>query len=434
LEYRDALRFLDRHINHEATAGQIHGLSVEPMRQLVGVLGDPQTAFPVIHLTGTNGKGSTARMITALLVEHGLSVGSYTSPHLQRVNERLTWNAEPISDDDLARVLTELARLTPLSGVEPSYFELLTAAAFLWFAEIAVDVAVVEVGLLGRYDATNVADADVAVVTNVGQDHTDGQGNWQQRIAAEKAGIVKPTSMLVLGETEPTLQATFLAEGPRLAWCRGVDFEVTEESSAVGGQLVSVRTPLGSLDDLFLPLYGRHQAANLSCAVAAVEGFFDRPLDLDVTRQALGGITMPGRLEVVQRNPLVILDGAHNPQGAMAAAETVAEEFDVPGRRVLVVGLLRGRDPLQMLESLDARRADLLVACTPDSARALPAEELATAAASIPVLTEVVPGPAEALGRAMAISTEDDMILVAGSLYVTGAARTEIERRLRDEL
>jgi dihydrofolate synthase / folylpolyglutamate synthase len=185
---------------------------------------------------------------------------------------------------------------------------------------------------------------------------------------------------------------------------------------------------------VFLPLYGRHQAANLSCAVAAVEGFFDRPLDPDVTRQALGGITMPGRLEVVQRNPLVILDGAHNPQGAMAAAETVAEEFDVPGRRVLVVGLLRGRDPLQMLESLDARRADLLVACTPDSGRALPAEELATAAASIPVLTEVVPDPAEALGRAMAISTEDDMILVAGSLYVAGAARTEIERRLRDEL
>ncbi|MCD9623224.1 bifunctional folylpolyglutamate synthase/dihydrofolate synthase [Rhabdothermincola salaria] len=434
MEYRDALRFLDRHINHEATAGRISGLSLDPMRALVEVLGDPQQAYPVIHLTGTNGKGSTGRMITALLAEHGLSVGSYSSPHLQRVNERLAWNGEPIADDDLARVVTELARLTPLSGTEPSYFELLTAAAYLWFAEIAVDVAVVEVGLLGRYDATNVADADVAVVTNVGQDHTDGQGDWMQRIASEKAGIITPESVLVLGETDPTLQATFLAEGPRLTWRRGEDFDIVEESSAVGGQMISVRTPLGSLDDLFLPLYGRHQGANAACAIAAVEAFFDRPLDAEVAREALATVTMPGRLEVVQRNPLVLLDGAHNPQGAMALAETVAEEFDVPGRRILVVGLLSGRDPRQMLDALDAQRADLLVACTPDSPRAVPAADLAAVAASVPVLTEIVPDPAEALDRALAVCTEDDVVLVAGSLYVAGAARTEIERRLREDM
>jgi len=429
LDYRESLRFLDGHINHEATAGAIHGLSLDAMRQLVAVFGDPQHAFPVIHLTGTNGKGSTARMITALLVEHGLSVGSYTSPHLEKVNERLAWNSEPISDDDLAAVITGVARLTPLSGVEPSYFELLTVAAFVWFAEIAVDVAVIEVGLLGRYDATNVADADVAVVTNIGQDHTDGLGDWRQRIAAEKAGIVKPESLLVLGETDPQLQATFLAEGPRAAWRRGDDFDVVEDLPAVGGRVVSVRTPHGTLDELFVPLHGRHQADNVALAVAAVEGFFDRPLDLEIARAALAGVTVPGRFEVMSRAPLVLLDGAHNPQGAMAAADTLATEFDVPGRRVLVLGLLRGRDPLAMLEAFDARRADVLIACTPPSPRALPAEELAAVARMMPVLTEVVADPATAVQRALSVSTDDDVILVAGSLYLVGAARTALRSR-----
>jgi len=429
LDYRESLRFLDGHINHEATAGAIHGLSLDAMRQLVAVFGDPQHAFPVIHLTGTNGKGSTARMITALLVEHGLSVGSYTSPHLEKVNERLAWNGEPISDDDLAAVITGVARLTPLSGVEPSYFELLTVAAFVWFAEIAVDVAVIEVGLLGRYDATNVADADVAVVTNIGQDHTDGLGDWRQRIAAEKAGIVKPESLLVLGETDPQLQATFLAEGPRAAWRRGDDFDVVEDLPAVGGRVVSVRTPHGTLDELFVPLHGRHQADNVALAVAAVEGFFDRPLDLEIARTALAVVTVPGRFEVMSRAPLVLLDGAHNPQGAMAAADTLATEFDVPGRRVLVLGLLRGRDPLAMLEAFDARRADVLIACTPPSSRALPAEELAAVARMMPVLTEVVADPTTAVQRALSVSTDDDVILVAGSLYLVGAARTALGSR-----
>jgi dihydrofolate synthase/folylpolyglutamate synthase len=433
VDYPEALRFLDTHINHEATAGLIHGLSLDAMRSLVGVLGDPHTAYPTIHLTGTNGKGSTARMISALLVEHNLSVGSYTSPHLQKVNERLAWNGEPIGDDAFAALVTEMARLGPLSGIEPSYFELLTAAAFTWFAEIAVDVAVVEVGLLGRYDATNVVDADVAVVTNVGRDHTDGLGDWRRRIADEKAGIVKPDSLLVLGETAPDLVPTFLAEGPREAWRRGEEFDVVDDLPAVGGRLVTVRTPHGELSELFLPLHGRHQADNLAAAVAAVEGFFGRALDADVARQALAGLTMPGRFEVARRSPLVLLDGAHNPQGALAAADTLATEFDVPGRRVLVVGLLQGRDPLEMLESFDARRADLLIACTPDSPRALPAEELAAVARRLPVLTEVVADPAAGVARALAVSTDDDVVLVAGSLYLVGAARTALAELDQDD-
>lgn len=431
MDHREALAYLDAHVNHEARAGLIDGLTLDPMRRLLGVLGDPQSAYPVVHLTGTNGKGSTSRMITALLVEHGLSVGTYTSPHLQRVNERLSWNGEPIADDEFARMITELARLAPLAGLEPSYFELLTAAAYLWFAEVAVDVAVVEVGLLGRYDATNVADGAVAVVTNIGMDHTDGVGDWRQRIADEKAGIIKPDSRLVLGEADPRLRPTFLAEGPLDAWCRPDDFDVVDDLPGVGGRVVSVRTPLGTLDDLFVPLHGTHQAANVSCAVAAVEAFFDRPLDPEVAQAALAEVRMPGRFEVVRRAPLVILDGAHNPEGAAAAAATLTGEFDVVGRRVLVVGLLQGRDPRMMLEALGARQADLLVVCTPDSPRAVPAAELAAVARSLPVMTEVVADVGAAVERALSVSTDDDVVLVAGSLYVVGAAR-EVLARLDD--
>src|SRR5687768_12158713 len=208
------------------------------MRRLVEVLGDPQQTYPVIHLTGTNGKGSTARMITGLLAESGLSVGTYTSPHLQRINERIARNAEPIDDDDLATLLAHLEGLEPVVGASNSYFELLTAAAFRWFAEIAVDVAVVEVGLLGRYDATNVCDAAVAVVTNVGYDHTDGQGDWRARIAEEKSGIVKPNSTLVLGETAPALLPIFQRAGAREIWERDRDFGCESNELAVGGRLL----------------------------------------------------------------------------------------------------------------------------------------------------------------------------------------------------
>jgi len=426
VNHAEALRHLAGHINLEATAGSIHGLSLEHIRRVVGVLGDPQDAFKVIHVTGTNGKGSTARMITALLVEHGLSVGTYSSPHLQRVNERIAWNGEPITDEQLAELVTELARLVPLSGIEPSYFELLTAGALLFFAEHAVDVAVVEVGLLGRYDATNVVDADVAVVTNVGQDHTDGKGDWRQAIASEKAGIVKPDSFLVLGERDPQLQSVFLAEGPRQAWTRPADFDVVSDRPAVGGHVLDVQTPLGTLEDLFLPLHGSHQADNLACAIAAVEAFFDRPLDHEVTQAALAGVTAPGRFEVMGHGPLVLIDGAHNPDGAHAAALTLTEEFDVPGRRVLVVGMLAGRDPVQMLEALDIRRADLVIACTPDSPRAMPAAEVAAVSRALGVMTEQIDDVPTAVTRALAVSTEDDVVLVAGSLYVAGAARTHL--------
>ena len=427
MNYTESLRFLDRHINLEATAGDIHGLSLDQMRMLASVLGDPQESFKVIHITGTNGKGSTARMITSLLVESGLSVGTYSSPHLQRINERICWNGEPIGDDDFAQVVTELARLAPLAGVEPSYFELLTAGALLWFAENAVDVAVIEVGLLGRYDATNICDADVAVITNIGRDHTDGVGQWREAIASEKAGIIKPESIVVVGEPDAAMHGAFSAEGPREMWVRGVDFDVVADQTALGGHLLDVRTPNGVTDDIYLPLHGRHQGLNASCALAAVEAFFDRAIETDLVQAAFASVTSPGRFEVMSHGPLVIIDGAHNPQGALAAARTLEEEFDVAGRRVLVVGMLGGRDIVEMLEQFGVRSVDLVIACTPDSPRAVPASDIAEVCRAMGVLTEAIDDVATAVSRAVAISTDEDAVLIAGSLYVAGAARTALE-------
>jgi dihydrofolate synthase/folylpolyglutamate synthase len=365
-------------------------------------------------------------MVAALVAETGLSVGTYSSPHLHRLNERISRNDEPIDDEELAEVLTELSQLVPLTGVEPSWFELTTAAAFRWFAEVAVDVAVVEVGMLGRYDATNVADGTVAVVTNVGPDHTDFVGDWRRAIAAEKAGIIKPGSTLVLGETDPDLHPIFVEAGAAEVFERDEDFGCDDNLLAVGGRLLDLRSPHGTVEGVFLPLHGAHQGDNAAVALTATEGFFGRALGVDVVRDAFAGVTMPGRFEIVQREPLVVLDGAHNAAGASVTAQTLADDFDVAGERILVVGLLAPREPGPILEALDAATAHLVVACTPDSPRAVPAAEVAAAAAGLGVPAEVVPDVGRAVDRAIGRAGADDAVLVTGSLYVVGAARTHL--------
>ncbi len=426
MDLSDALAYLDAHLNREATAGRIEGLHLDHMRRLTEVLGDPQRSYPVIHITGTNGKGSVARMVTALLVESGLSVGTYASPHLVDLNERIAWNGEPISDEDLAATIGHLAAIEPLTGITPSWFELVTAAALAWFAEVAVDVAVIEVGLLGRFDATNVVDADVAVITNIGFDHTDGVGDWRRAIASEKAGIVKPGSFLVLGEPDDDLAPVFLAEQPRQVWTRDVEFMVDVDLPAVGGRLVDLRTPNGVHHEVYLPVHGAHQAANASIAVAAVEAFFGRALESEVVEAGFAGLTIPGRLEVVGRAPLVLVDGAHNPSGAVVVAEAVEEDFEVAGRRTLVVGMLEGRDPAAMLEALDLGRYDLVITCAPDSPRAIDAAELAAVAGELGAVVEIEPDVSTAVDRALQLAGEDDLILITGSLYVVGAARAHL--------
>jgi dihydrofolate synthase/folylpolyglutamate synthase len=404
-------------------AGQTSGLSLEPMEALLAALGDPHRAYRVIHVTGTNGKGSVTRFISALVQATDLSVGAYTSPNIERINERLCWGSEPISDDDFGRVIGLLAGVEPLLEVTPSRFELLTAAAFVWFAELAVDVAVVEVGLLGRFDATNVVDGDVAVVTNIGKDHTTGGPGWREAVAGEKAGIIKPHSHLILGAPMGDLAPIFEAEGPAATWTVGSDFEVEANQLAVGGRLLDVRTPGTTYTDVYLPFHGRHQGDNLATALAAVEAFFGRAIDQDLVEWALSRVELPARFEVVAHEPTIILDGAHNPPGAEAVAATLDEAFARLGSWVLVIGMLQGRDPVEMLQSLGAADFDAVICCEPDWSRAIPATELAAAADSLGLSAEVVPKPVDALHRALAVTAADDLVLVTGTHYIIGDVR-----------
>ena len=407
----------------------MEGLKLDNMHELAAVLGDPQHHQPSVHITGTNGKGSVARMVTALLGAHDLSVGTYLSPHLEVINERISRNGEAISDDALAAVLSDLAGIESLLTHTPSYFELLTAAALRWFSDEAVGAAVVEVGLLGRWDATNVVDGLVAVLTNVGRDHTDGVGDWRHAVAEEKAGIVKPGSTFVLGETDPELEPIFQATPAREIWRRDDDYGCSSNRLAVGGRVLDLRTPGGSYDDVFLALHGEHQGDNAAVALAAAEAFFERPLDDEVVREAFAAVRNPGRFEVVRRDPLLVLDGAHNVDGARAAVATLDEGFAVLGDRRLVVGLLDGRAPRELLEILGRRcsgRGPLLHAQSrpgPWTRRCWPTRCGRSGARlgwsptwdrpSKPLSTTPPP---------------DDVVLVTGSLYTVGAARAACRR------
>lgn len=431
MNLQEALEYLEGHVNLEATIyGRREAPTLDRIRELCGLMGDPQLAYPVIHVTGTNGKGSTVRMATSLLNARGLSAGTYTSPDLEAVNERIAKNGESIPDEDLAEVLSALADLEDLMGARPHRFDLLTAGAFRWFADQAVDAAVVEVGLGGTWDATNIVQSSVSVITNVELDHVEVLGPTRADIAADKSGIVKAGSVFVLGEDDPELLPIFQSAAERAGaealWRRGVHFAVTSNRVAVGGRVIGLRTPGADYEGLFLPLHGSHQALNAACAVVAVEAFFGAPASEEVVAAGLAAARCPGRMEVVGRQPLVILDGAHNPAGARAAAATLDEEFPDPSGRILVVGLLRGRDPAEMLEALGARKARLVVATAPDSPRAQPAEQVASAARDLGIPVETVDQVRPALGRARERAGEDDLVLVAGSLYVVGAARAAL--------
>ncbi len=423
----EALAALDAHVNLETSLpDQFPPPSLDRTARLVELMGDPQRAYPVIHLTGTNGKGSTARMITSLLMSQGLSVGTYTSPDLQGVNERMTWNDAPVSDDALAEALESVIGLEPLVDGAPTRFEVLTAAAYRWFADVAVDVAVVEVGLGGRWDATNVADAAVAVVTNVSLDHAEILGPTLVDIAREKAGIVKAGSTLVLGEDDADLAPVFRQAASGEVWERGQAFSCRRNRAAHGGRLVDLDTRGASYDDVYLPVHGAHQGDNAAVALAAAEAFFGGPLSEDVVHEAFGRLRIPGRMEVVSRHPLTILDGAHNPAGAAAAGATLAEEFQVAGERLLVLGMLRGREPEEMIGSLGPEGIRMVIACSPSSPRAVPTDRIVTAAEGMGLEAVAAPSVRAALGEAMARAGSDDLVLVTGSLYVVGEARSAL--------
>lgn len=424
------LRWLDSHVSLEATklpkAGATDGLSNDRILALLRLLGDPHLDAPAIHITGTNGKGSTAHLISRILVEHGLRVGTYGSPHVSTINERIQIDAEPLSDDDFADAL-EVVRIAAEHGeIQASWFELLTAAAFRAFSDAAVDVMVVEVGMLGRFDATNVIDGTVAVVTNISKDHTDGAPGWREAIASEKAGIVKPGCTLVVGDLDEDLHHFFLAEEPGTVLRFGREFELTANMLGVGGRVIDVRTPRDVYEAVLVSLHGRHQGVNAATAIAASEAFLDAPLDHDLLAAAMGQAAMRGRFEVLMSDPLVVIDGAHNPHGAQTAARTFTEAFSPFGQRMLVVGMMAEKDPVVMLEALGAASFEIVICCEPDWPRAMPVARLAEAARSIGIEPEVAANPSDAIELALAQATEDDAILVAGSLYVAGSIRDRI--------
>jgi len=361
LDYLAALTGYER-------TGRIAHPTLGPMIALMRELGDPQEQFPAIHLTGTNGKGSTAAVASALLRSAGLRVGTYTSPHLLDVTERVLVDRSPVEelDEGLQRVAAAAERL----GLTPTWFQALTAAGLWCFAATAVDIAVVEVGKLGRWDATNVVNGTVAVVTNVELDHTDLAGPTRAAVAAEKAGTVKPGATLVLGEQNPCLRGIFDAERPRRVLTAGRELQILCRRSTPTGSVVDLVTPRGARAGIRVGALGSHQCDNALLALAAAEESVDSGLPHSAVQDALARINIPGRFEIVGHNPTVIVDVAHNPAGASALRHVLDEQASSEPR-VLVCGVLAERNPNEFLDALGAASADLVVGVRPESARAL---------------------------------------------------------------
>jgi dihydrofolate synthase / folylpolyglutamate synthase len=426
---RDELvEWLDEHTDYERSMPtRALAPTLDRIEALCRLLGDPERAFPVIHLTGTNGKGSVAKMVTALLMARGLNVGTYTSPNLARVNERLARDDQPICDEELVEVLEAISMVEPMLPDRASRFELLTAAGFWWFADTAVDVAVVEVGLGGRWDATNVVEPDVAAVTNVSYDHVELLGPALTDIASEKAGIFKPGSRVVIGETAPDLLDIFRAAaeeaGAIETWVRGEEFDCSSNRLAVGGRLLDLRTAAARYDDVYLSLHGAHQGDNAAVALAATEAFFGAPLSQEVVEEAFGSVEVPGRLEVVGHEPLVVLDGAHNVAGAQALAHALVDELPADSKSVAVVGMLAGRDPSAIVQALASAGVDTVVACNAPSPRTQPAGLVAEAARASGLVAMAVDTVEEALTLAEARVPTSGRLIVTGSLYVVADAR-----------
>ncbi|MGC5291031.1 bifunctional folylpolyglutamate synthase/dihydrofolate synthase [Micromonospora sp. DT231] len=419
---------------------------LDRIESLLDLLGSPQRAYPAIHLTGTNGKTSTARMIDSLLRAHGLHTGRYTSPHLETVRERISLDGEPVSEERFAAVYREikpLAELVDARSDEPlTYFDMTTALAFATFADAPVDIAVVEVGLGGAEDATNVIQAGVCVITPIGLDHTEWLGDTLQDIALAKAGIIHPGATVISAAQEEE------AAGPLLERCaevgatlarEGGEFGVLGRAVAVGGQVLSLQGLGGVYDDVFIPLHGAHQAQNAAVALAAVEAFLGagarRQLDVETVREGFASASSPGRLERVRNAPTVLLDGAHNPHGMKATVTALQEEFAF-SKLVAVVGVLADKDAEAMLELLEPV-VDQVVVTRNSSPRAMPTEELAALAAEIfgDERVDSAEEMPDAIELAVALAEENVPgelsgvgVLVTGSVVTVADARRLLKR------
>ncbi len=370
---------------------------LEPSRDrieaLMDLLGSPQRAYPAIHLTGTNGKTTTARMIDALLRALNLRTGRATSPHLEEMRERICLDGEPISRERFVEVYRDIEPFADLVDQKQrhplSFFELITGMSYAAFADAPVDAAIVEVGLGGTWDATNVIDAQVAVVTPISLDHTHLLGDTVEDIAWEKSGIIKPGALAVIAQQSLEAAQVLLRHAADVGATvarEGIEFGVMDRQLAVGGQQLVIKGLSREYDGIYLPLYGEHQAHNAACAIAAVEAFLGAgqgggSLEPQLVREAFAGTTSPGRLEVVRRSPTVLIDAAHNPGGALATAEAVAEEFAFD-HLVGVIAAMRDKDVRGVLEAFEPVLAEVVITRN-STLRAMPVEELAAVAVDV---------------------------------------------------
>lgn len=422
--------------------------SLDRIEALMDILGQPQRSFPSIHITGTNGKTSTARMVEQLLNTFELRTGRYTSPHVESVTERISLDGAPISPERFVEVYRDIepyVRMVDAQQPVPmSFFEVLTGMAYAAFADAPVDAGVIEVGMGGSWDATNVIDAAVAVIAPISLDHTDKLGDTTGQIAVEKSGIIKAGAVAVVAQQQLDAAQNILkraVEVDATVAREGMEFGVIRREIAIGGQLMTLRG-LGGKDyeDVFIPLHGAHQAQNAALALAAVEAFFGvggargGQLDVDKVRQAFSGVASPGRLEVVRRSPTILLDAAHNPDGAQATVAALGESFGFT-RLVGVIGTSGDKDVAGVLEAFEPILAEVVI--TQNSThRAMDVDSLAALAVDIfgEDRVQVEPRLDDAIAAAVTLAEEEgDLggagVLITGSVITVGEARLLLGRK-----
>lgn len=420
--------------------------TLERISALVDMLGSPQLTYPTIHVGGTNGKTTTSRMIDSLLFEMGLRTGRFTSPHLESYLERISINSQPIDAKELIFSYNDISAYLDLMDTKfdspITFFEAITALAFAAFAEHPIDVGIIEVGMGGEWDATNVVDADVSVIMPIGFDHTEYLGSSLAEIAATKAGIIKEQGFVVLAQQEPEAAVELLRKAAEVGADvarEGLEYSIDSRAIAVGGQLLSITGLRGHYDEIFLPLHGKHQASNAAAALVAVEAFFgEQDLDIEAVRAGFANVTSPGRCEIVHRDPTIILDAAHNPHGAKAIAETIQSEFtfdEVTG----IVAVMADKDALGILQELEPVMSQVIVTSN-SSERAMSVDDLQKLANQVFGSDRVFAQPtlADAIENAIKhsvrpLSDESLAILITGSVVTVGQARAAVRKRYAKE-
>ncbi len=408
---------------------------------LVDALGSPHLTYPTIHIAGTNGKTSTARMVDQLLANLGYRVGRYTSPHLESFTERISIKGGSISEVEMIKTYEDIhLYLDLIDSRQPhpiSYFEALTAMAFVAFAEHPVDISVIEAGMGGQWDATNVISSAVSVMTPIGFDHMEYLGNTLEEIAQTKAGIFKPESNVVLAAQSAQVAKVLLAQVAKVSaqpFRQGVEFALKNRALAVGGQLISIQGVQGDYDEIFLPLYGDHQGNNAAVALAAVEVFAGVKLDTELVQDAFSKVSSPGRCEIVYKDPTVIIDAAHNPHGAGAIATTINTEFDFE-LVVGVISVLADKDVAGILKNLSAV-LDYLVITENDSSRVMKPNLLAKMASEffkeeqIEIIGDMNSAITYAIEKVALFNQVNEgvgAVVITGSVATAGMARSIVK-------